>query len=86
MRALVFGGSGQIGRAVAVDLAQAGWQVDAVVRAGRPLPAEAVSAGWTRPAVAPLWSRGAMTRWLTRLPSMPPMRRTCWRNQRVITQ
>ncbi len=32
MRALIWGGGGQIGRAVALDLAQAGWQVDAVTR------------------------------------------------------
>ena len=32
MRALIFGGGGQIGRAVAQDLVQAGWQVDAVTR------------------------------------------------------
>ena len=32
MRALIFGGGGQIGRAVALTLRQAGWQVDAVTR------------------------------------------------------
>lgn len=32
MRALIWGGGGQIGRAVALDLARAGWQVDAVTR------------------------------------------------------
>lgn len=32
MRALIWGGGGQIGRAVGLDLAQAGWQVDAVTR------------------------------------------------------
>lgn len=32
MRALIFGGGGQIGRAVAQDLAKAGWHVDAVTR------------------------------------------------------
>lgn len=38
MRALVFGCSGQVGRAVAMEFARAGWQVDAVVRGGRALP------------------------------------------------
>ena len=44
MRALIFGGTGQIGRALALELAQAGWQVDAVVR-GRPLAEEVLAAG-----------------------------------------
>ncbi len=46
MRALIFGGSGQIGRATALDLARAGWQVDAVTR-GRPLAPEVLALGVT---------------------------------------
>lgn len=38
MRALVIGGSGQIGQAVAAALTRAGWQVTATTRAGRDLP------------------------------------------------
>lgn len=38
MRALILGGGGQIGRAVAQDLARAGWQVDAVTRSPHLLP------------------------------------------------
>jgi nucleoside-diphosphate-sugar epimerase len=45
MRALVFGGSGQIGRAVAMALAGEGWQVDSVAR--RPLAAEVIALGVT---------------------------------------
>jgi nucleoside-diphosphate-sugar epimerase len=37
MRALVFGASGQVGRAIARDLAEAGWQVHATSRTNRPL-------------------------------------------------
>lgn len=44
MRALVFGGTGQIGRAVAADLARAGWQVDAVTHQ-RPLSEDALALG-----------------------------------------
>lgn len=40
MRALVFGGGGQVGRAVAAEFVRGGWQVDAVVRGGRPLSAD----------------------------------------------
>ncbi len=38
MKALVLGGSGQMGRAVAKALAAAGWQVDAATGGGRALP------------------------------------------------
>ena len=37
-KALVFGASGQMARALVPMLAAAGWQVDAVTRAGRPWP------------------------------------------------
>lgn len=39
MRALVLGASGQMGRAVAQELAARGWQVTAATRGGRALPA-----------------------------------------------
>lgn len=45
MKALVFGGSGQIGRALAAALALAGWQVSAATRAGRTLPPELTALG-----------------------------------------
>lgn len=38
MRALVLGASGQMGRAVALELATRGWQVTAATRGGRALP------------------------------------------------
>lgn len=50
MRALIFGGTGQVGRAVAMTLAQAGWQVEAVVR-GRGLASEVLALG-VRPVAA----------------------------------
>jgi nucleoside-diphosphate-sugar epimerase len=53
MRALVFGGSGQIGRAVAQRLAQQGWQVSATLRAGRDLPKTLVELGVHRLDAAP---------------------------------
>ena len=37
-KALVFGASGQMARALVPLLAERGWQVDAVTRAGRDLP------------------------------------------------
>ncbi|MEO8243973.1 MAG: sugar nucleotide-binding protein [bacterium] len=58
MRALVFGGSGQIGRAVAMELAEAGWQVEAVVRGGRSLAPEVLALGVTP--LAALASRAAL--------------------------
>lgn len=39
-KALIFGASGQMARTLAPMLAGQGWQVDAVTRAGRPLPPE----------------------------------------------
>ena len=48
MRAVVFGASGQVGRAAAAELARAGWQVAAVVRGGRDLPAELAALGVVR--------------------------------------
>ena len=53
MRALVFGGSGQIGRAVAIRLAQAGWQVTATTRGGRALPDDLVALGVARAETGP---------------------------------
>ena len=44
MRALIFGGTGQIGRATALEFARAGWQVDAVTRS-RPLAPEVLALG-----------------------------------------
>jgi nucleoside-diphosphate-sugar epimerase len=44
MRALIFGGTGQVGRATAMEFAQAGWQVDAVTR-GRDLAPEVLALG-----------------------------------------
>ena len=44
MRAVIFGGTGQIGRALAIEMAQAGWRVEAVVR-GRPLAPEVLASG-----------------------------------------
>lgn len=55
MRALIWGGGGQIGRAAAMDLARAGWQVDAVTRSN--LPPEVLALGVT--ALAPTNSRAA---------------------------
>lgn len=48
MRALIFGGGGQVGRAVALELAGTGWQVDAVTRGGRALDAPLVALGVNR--------------------------------------
>jgi nucleoside-diphosphate-sugar epimerase len=45
MRALVWGASGQVGRAVALELARAGWQVFAVARGGRVLAPDLLAAG-----------------------------------------
>ena len=39
-KALVFGASGQMARALVPMLAEQGWQVDAVTQAGRSLPPE----------------------------------------------
>lgn len=44
MKALIFGGTGQIGRALALELARGGWQVDAVVRT-RPLDPTVLAQG-----------------------------------------
>lgn len=44
MRGLVLGASGQIGRAVALEMMAHGWQVDAVTRNGRSLPKEIAAA------------------------------------------
>lgn len=44
-RALVFGGSGQIGTAVSETLLDAGWQVVAAARSGRPIPPELTGRG-----------------------------------------
>ena len=57
MRALIFGGTGQIGRATAIEFAQAGWQVDAVTR-GRDLAPEVRALGVTPLAAGP--SRAAL--------------------------
>jgi nucleoside-diphosphate-sugar epimerase len=48
MRAVVFGASGQVGRAAAAAMARSGWQVTGVVRGGRALPAELAALGVTR--------------------------------------
>lgn len=45
MKAIVFGGSGQMGRAVALDLLVQGWQVSVVTRGGRGLDAALLDAG-----------------------------------------
>lgn len=48
-KALVFGASGQMARALVPLLAEQGWQVDAVTRAGRPLPVEIASFARQKP-------------------------------------
>lgn len=48
MKALIFGGSGQIGQACAEALIRAGWQVTATTREGRPLPAALAASGAVR--------------------------------------
>lgn len=46
-KALIFGGAGQIGSAIAQHLAQAGWEITAVTRQNRPLPyAENIRIAW----------------------------------------
>ena len=55
MRALIWGGGGQVGRALALDLARAGWQVDAVTRSA--LALEVLALGVT--ALPPPPSRAA---------------------------
>jgi nucleoside-diphosphate-sugar epimerase len=62
MRAVVFGASGQVGRAAAAALAGQGHDVAAVVRGGRDLPAELVPLGVTRH--DPQESRAALIRHL----------------------
>ena len=52
MDALIFGATGQVGRAVALELAQAGWQVAAVTR-GRALAPEALALGVVPVAAGP---------------------------------
>lgn len=62
MKAVVFGASGQVGRAAAAALARAGYQVAGVVRGGRPLPAELLALGVTRH--DPMETRAALIRQL----------------------
>ena len=52
MDALIFGATGQVGRAVALELAQSGWQVAAVTR-GRALAPEALALGVVPVAAGP---------------------------------
>ena len=47
-RALVLGGTGQLGSAVAAELLRHGWAVDAASASGRPLPPDLVSLGARR--------------------------------------
>ena len=44
-RALVLGGTGLVGRAIALRLARAGWRVDVTGRQASNMPAELVDAG-----------------------------------------
>lgn len=48
-KALVLGASGQMARALVPMLAEQGWRVDAVTRAGRDLPPELTPFAWHKP-------------------------------------